>query len=108
MEQELLTGSSAKAYSFAASSYQERCTVGEFMGLMLMGRALIGDDIQGVEVKVAGIRHEGDKTFVDTEWWMDGRPMNVGQSQEEYPTYWIQEDGQWRWTTDDPAPCSLN
>ena len=104
--QAFIDGDTALSYTFFAADYRERCPFGDYLGTVLFTEAFLGD-ISGAEATVVGIRFEGEQAFVDTGIELNGVDLLGDGEEDEYPDYWILEDGEWKSTSDDPAPCEL-
>ena len=99
-----LTGEAKEAYAFFASDYQERCSFEEFSRLLELTQAIYGSSGQP-EIAVEAIRLEGEKAFVDIR--VNGQVLDAGSEPDGYPYFWILEDGEWKRTSENPAPCEL-
>lgn len=60
-----------------------------------------------IRVDVTGVRYEDGKAFVDSTATINGDDLS-GASGEEFPEYWVRQDGEWKVTTDDPKPCNTD
>ena len=103
----VINGDAAISYTFQAAGYRERCSFGDYLGTVLFIEAFLGD-ISGAEATVEGIRFEGERAFVDIQLELNGVDLFGDDDEDEYPNYWILEDGEWKNTSDDPAPCELD
>ncbi len=102
-----IDGNSAISYTFYAADYRERCPFDDFLGLVLFTEAFLGD-ISEAEVTAESIRFEGERAFVDIRFELNGVDLSGDDEEDEYPDYWILEEGEWKSTSDDPAPCELD
>ena len=75
---------------------------------MAIAKIFLGDlEDEDVEVTITGIRYEDGKAFVTSTGTINGDPVDDGED-PEFPDYWIREDGEWKFTTDDPKPCDTD
>lgn len=102
-----IDGDAAISYTFFAADYRERCPFNDYLGVVLFAGAFLGD-ISEAEATVEGIRFEGERAFVDTRIELNGVDLLGDDEEEEYPDYWILEEGEWKSTSDEPAPCELD
>jgi len=97
-----IKGEADQAYAFFSSDYQARCPFEDFEKLLMAIQSVFGGQ-EDVEVIVEGVRFEGAKAFVDIS--VNGQDIDAGAESAPYPYYWIVENGTWKRTNDDPAPC---
>jgi hypothetical protein len=102
-----INGDNAKFYTYFSSGFRERCPLGDFIGLLALAQGFLGD-MSDAEVAVGDIRFETDRAFVDVHLVLAGQELEPDGEDEEYPDYWILEDGEWKTTTDDPRPCTMD
>lgn len=105
--QAVIDGDTAISYTFQAAGYRERCPFGDYLGMMLFVEAFLGD-ISEAEATVEGIRFEGERAFADIQLELNGAGLFGDDDEDEYPDFWILEDGEWKSTSADPAPCELD
>jgi hypothetical protein len=65
----------------------------------------LGDlDEDEVEVEVTNIRFEDDRAFVTATGTIQGEEID-SEGDDEFSDYWVYEDGEWKWGTDEDDPC---
>ncbi len=101
-----LDGDNAKFYTYYAEEYKTRCSLGDFLGLLALSRAFIGD-LSDAEGSIGTVRFEEDRAFVHIEISLDGEELFPDEGEED-DEYWILEEGAWKLTSEDPNPCDLD
>lgn len=97
-----LVGEAEEAYAFFTSDYQARCPFEQFSKGLKVAQAMYRSS-QEPEITVEAIRLEGEKAFVDI--LVNGQDISAGAQPTAYPYFWVLEDGEWKRTNEDPAPC---
>ncbi len=97
-----------KSYAYFAADFRKRCPLDDFVGLLALVKGFIGDlKDEDIKVEVTGVRYEGGKAFVDSTATINGDDLS-DDSSDEFPEYWVRQDGEWKVTTDDPKPCDTD
>lgn len=98
------------SFVFHAKDLRERCPYGDWVAFLAAGKLLLGEDIfKDAETIIDSIRFEDDKAFVERRLVRDGILLfSFPDPDDEFPGWWIWEDGQWRVTDDDPTPCDIS
>ena len=105
-QKSLFTAGAVKTYSYFADDFKDKCPLDDFAGLVALVKVFLGDvKDDDIEVEITGIRYEGGKAFVDSTGTINGDELSPDDDDEEYPEYWVRQDGDWKVTTDDPHPC---
>ena len=105
--QDFIDGNNAKYYASTTSDFQKKCPLEDFIGILVLGRGFLGD-ISDAEAVIDDVRFEDSRGFTDGHLELDGTKLDLnGDEEDEYPEYWVLEDGRWKWTSDDPAPCDI-
>ena len=100
-------GDNAKLYTFLASDYREVCPFGDFLGILLFGRGFLGD-LSDADFIIDSVTFQESRAIVKSHWEINGVPLASDDEEDEYPDYWVLEDGDWKSTSDDSAPCELD
>jgi len=99
-----LRGDALEFYSHAAHDYREKCPVDDFLGVVLLGQTSVGN-WSDTGSSLEQVWFEDSRGFVDVPLMIANVDVWGDPAVEAYPEYWIREGGEWKFTTDDPAPC---
>lgn len=96
-----------KSYGYLSADFKKKCALQDFVGLLAIVKVFLGDLTDAdIQVDVTGVRYEDGKAFVSATGKVNGEEVSNGS--EEFPEYWVRENGEWKVMTDDPSPCDTN
>ncbi|HLB24472.1 MAG TPA: DUF4352 domain-containing protein [Dehalococcoidia bacterium] len=97
------------AYKFASADFKEKCSLDDFISIIAFVKIFLGNiDAEDIDVEVTGVRYEDGKAFVEIAGTIKGEELTAGDESDDFSDYWIYEDGQWKWGTDDDDPCDTS
>ncbi len=101
----IFAGGGVDAYGYASQAFKDACPLSDFIGLMALVKAFLGDlDEDDIDVTIDSIRFEDGKAFVTSRGSIKGETFDEGGS-GDLGDFWVYEDGAWKWSTDDETPC---
>lgn len=108
-QKSLFAEGAVKTYSYFADDFKEKCPLDDFVGVVALVKVFLGDvKDDDIKIEITGIRYEDGKAFVDSTATLNGDEFSPDDNDEEYPEYWVRQDGEWKVTTDDPHPCDTD
>ena len=101
----IFAGGAIEAYGYASEDFKEKCSLDDFMGVIALVKVFLGDlDEDEVEVAVTDVRFEDDRAYVTATGTIQGEEID-SEGDDEFSDYWVYEDGEWKWGTDEDDPC---
>jgi hypothetical protein len=105
----IFAGGAVEAYGYASSDFKEKCSLEDFTGVIAFVKVFLGDlEEDDIEVEVTDVRFEDDRAYVTATGSIQGEDFSPDEDDDEFSDYWVYEDGEWKWGTDDEDPCDSN
>lgn len=102
----IFAGGGVDAYKYASDDFKDKCKLDEFIGVIAIIKVFLGDlKEEDIEVEVTDIRYEDGKAYVDVTGKIQGEELSTSDEGDSFSDYWLYEDGDWKWGTDDDNPC---
>lgn len=99
-----------EAYSYASADFKDKCPLDDFLGIIALAKVFLGEiDADDMDVTVTDIRYDADRAYVTLKATIEGEDFSGDEGDDgEFGDYWVYEDGDWKWGTDDDEPCSAD
>lgn len=105
----IFAGGAVEAYGYASDDFKDKCSLDDFTGVIAFVKVFLGDLNEGdVEVEVTDVRFEDDRAYVTATGSIEGEDFSPDEGDDEFSDYWVYEDGEWKWGTDDDDPCDAS
>jgi hypothetical protein len=102
----LFAGGAVDAYGYASSAFKENCSLDDFLGVTALVKVFLGDlEPDDVSVTVGDITYEGERAFVELDMTLAGESLEGDSEEGGFGDFWVREDGEWKFSTDDADPC---
>jgi|CXWL01.1.fsa_nt_gi hypothetical protein len=102
----IFAGGGVDAYKYASDDFKDKCKLDEFIGVIAIIKVFLGNlKEEDIEVEVTDIRYEDGKAYVDVTGKIQGEELSTSDEGDSFSDYWLYEDGDWKWGTDDAEPC---
>ncbi len=104
----IFAGGGADAYKYASDDFKDKCSLSDFLGVIALVKIFIGDlQEEDVAIEVTDIRYEDGKAFVTATGKIKSEDLGLDSEDggDSFSDYWVYEDGEWKWGTDEENPC---
>jgi hypothetical protein len=105
----IFAGGAVQAYKYASDDFKDKCSLADFTGIVAIVKVFLGDiEEEDIDVEVTDVTFDDDRAFVTVTGAIMGEDFSPDEGDDEFSDFWVYEDGEWKWGTDDEDPCDSN